>query len=430
MPDEPIPAARLENTEAGGTSSIKAPVVNKAMRLTQLVTFLSYFWPGLVFSAWMSRLPAVRDALDLTASQLGRIMFVASLGSIAMLPIAGAVTARIGVRRAVLLFYPFIALGYAAAAGLTVAGSMVAVAASLFVVNIGFGLYDVAVNVHGANVDRASGEERMPQFHGGFSLGTVAGAGLGALASALHVPINWHVGVLGALTVPAVWLSLRWFLPDTLRKNSQNAPARSYPRYSSARAWRERRTWALGMVLLGIALTEGAAADWLALASIEAFGISNAWAAVGYGIFVVGMTSVRFAGTALVARVGRVWALRVSFGLALAGVSIFVLSPWVSLAFIAALAWGAGSALGFPLALAAAGDDPMKAAATISAVSTLGYGAFLVGPPLLGELAEHIGYRPTLAVLALPVAIGLFFSGSAKPLASPETHASPHGAPA
>ncbi|WP_371152777.1 MFS transporter [Buchananella felis] len=422
-PDEPTPAARPEITEAGGTSSTPAPAISKAMRRTQWVTFLSYFWPGLVFSAWMSRLPAVRDALDLTASQLGRIMFVASLGSIAMLPIAGAVTARIGVRRAVFLFYPLIALGYAAAAGLTVAGTMVAVASALFVVNIGFGLYDVAVNVHGANVDRASGEERMPQFHGGFSLGTVTGAGLGALASALHVPIHWHVGVLGALTVPAVWISLRWFLPDAPTRGAKSTAQRSYPRYSSARAWRERRTWALGVVLLGIALTEGAAADWLALASIEAFGISNAWAAVGYGIFVVGMTSVRFAGTALVARVGRVWALRLSFALALAGVSVFVLSPWVPLAFVAALAWGAGSALGFPLALAAAGDDPMKAAATISAVSTLGYGAFLVGPPLMGELAEHIGYRPTLAVLALPVAIGLFFSGAARPLPA----ASPRG---
>lgn len=391
------------------------------MRFTQWVTFLSYFWPGLVFSSWMSRLPAVRDALDLSASQLGRIMFVASLGSIATLPIAGAVSARIGVRRAVAFFYPLIALGYAAAAGLTAAGVMVAVAGALFVVNIGFGLYDVAVNMHGAHVDRTSGEERMPQFHGGFSLGTVAGAGLGAAASALHIPVQWHVGALGALTVPAIWYSIRYFLPDEPRPKKQER--KHYPHYSSARAWREKRTWALGMVLLGIALTEGAAADWLALASIEAFGISNALAAVGYGIFVVGMTSVRFAGTALVAKRGRVGALRLSFVLALAGVTVFVLSPWVWLAFVGALAWGAGSALGFPLALGAAGDDPLKAAATISAVSTLGYGAFLVGPPLLGELAEYIGYRPTLGVLALPVAVGLLFSGAARPLRPSEVTA-------
>ena len=160
----------------------------------------------------------------------------------------------------------------------------------------------------------------------------------------------------------------------------------------------------LGALVLGLGLAEGAAGDWVALAMVDGYQATPAIGAIGYGIFVSAMTIGRFAGTVVLDRYGRVVVLRAGAALAVLGLGLFVFAPTKEIALAALVFWGLGSALGFPVAMSAASDDPEHAAARVSVVSTVGYGAFLGGPPLLGLLAEHVGVlHSLLAVLGMLV---------------------------
>jgi MFS family permease len=183
-------------------------------------------------------------------------------------------------------------------------------------------------------------------------------------------------------------------------------------------AWREPRTYALGVVMLGMSFAEGGANDWLALGTAEDHGGGTAMGAAALTVFSVCMTAVRIFGGPLVDRFGRVVVLRTLSVAAAGGILLFILAPSLPFVFIGAALWGIGASLGFPLGMSAAADDPTKAAARVSAAATIGYIAFLGGPPVLGVISEHIGLLNTLFILvALVVASGLF-SGAAKPLAT------------
>ena len=175
----------------------------------------------------------------------------------------------------------------------------------------------------------------------------------------------------------------------------------------------------LGVVVLAAALTEGAANDWVSLAVVDGFEVDNAVGALAFALFVTAMTGMRLLGTALLDRWGRVPVLRLSAGLAFVGLLVFGLVPNLPLAMVGIVVWGMGAALGFPVGMSAASDDPTHAPARVAVVSTIGYSAFFAGPPLLGLLAEHVGYRPALLAILVPVAIGLLVARTAAPLQAP-----------
>ena len=181
-------------------------------------------------------------------------------------------------------------------------------------------------------------------------------------------------------------------------------------------AWTEPRTLMIGLMVLAAALTEGSANDWLALSVVDGFTTSDAVGATAFGIFVASMTAMRFAGTRLLDRFGRVPVLRMCAGLALVGLVGFALAPSLPLAVAAVMLWGFGAALGFPVGMSAASDDPARSAARVSVVSSIGYIAFLAGPPVLGLLADRVGYRMALLTIALPLTLSLILSPVAAPL--------------
>ncbi|MBU4336248.1 MAG: MFS transporter, partial [Actinobacteria bacterium] len=171
-----------------------------------------------------------------------------------------------------------------------------------------------------------------------------------------------------------------------------------------------------GLVVLAAALTEGAANDWVSLAVVDGFDVSHALGAFAFGIFVTAMTATRLLGTYALDRFGRVAVLRASAAFGLVGLAVFGLVGPMWLALIGVAMWGAGAALGFPVGMSAASDDPAHAAPRLAVVSTIGYSAFLAGPPLLGLLAQHIGYRHALLAIIVPVLAGLLVVGAAAPL--------------
>jgi len=370
---------------------------------------------GFLFANWVSRLPAVRDALDLTPGQMGLLLLIGSIGSLLALPAAGAFAQRSGTAATVRGSAGVAAGGFAVVIAGLLVGAVPLLAVGLLVAQVGIAGWDVAMNVEGGVVEHAISREIMPRFHAGFSIGTVAGAGVGAVAALLHVPVTVHLATVAVGVALGTVATTRGFLPHTAAPAPGGGRRRRLARAFGG--WREPRTVLVGVMVLAFALTEGAANDWVALAVVDGFATSDAVGAVGFGVFVVAMTLMRLAGETLLARFGRVAVLRGTTVLALAGLLLFALSPWLWLAFAGAFLWGLGAALGFPAGMSAAGDDPLHAAMRVSVVASIGYMAFLCGPPLLGLLAEHVGYRHALLAIAGPLLLGFVVSKAARPLA-------------
>jgi MFS family permease len=218
------------------------------------------------------------------------------------------------------------------------------------------------------------------------------------------VPLTIHFIGAAAVTVLLSWWALPKFLPHTAEHHAEAKAARE--RHGSA--WLEPRTLLIGVVVFAAAFTEGTANDWLAVAFVEGHDLP-AWAGVlAFATFLTAMTIGRLVGTRLLDRHGRVPVLRVSFALAALGAAMVIFgSAW--LAFIGAAVWGVGAALGFPVGMSASADDATRAAARMSVVATIGYVAFIAGPPLLGLLGDSVGVLRSLlvvgalAILALSV---------------------------
>lgn len=411
-------------------STVDRAVLNRA----KFAVYAIFFTVGFVFANWASRLPAVRDALDYSPSQMGRILLVGAIGSVIALPTSGWLAERIGSTRAIQFASIFFAGGYLIVALSLGHTSILVPVFGLFIGGIGMGLCDTAMNLEGARVERELGQSILPRFHGAFSLGTMAGALIGAAVSFLHVSVNAHVAVAVALSFVAIILASTRLLPRELRVSDDTADLASVSgdnqlnpsvsgqlATSSARkpftvwdAWRSGHTWLIGLIVLAAALTEGAANDWLALGIVDGFGVKDGLGAFGLFVFLCAMTGGRFVGTWMLDNYGRLVVLRLCAAFAAVGLLLFGLSPWLWLSLVGGALWGIGASLGFPVGMSAASDIPAQAAARVSAVATIGYTAFFAGPPLLGELAAHIGYRHAMLAIMVPVVVGMFVSGAAK----------------
>jgi MFS family permease len=374
----------------------------------------AFLMNGLIMGSFFSRTPAVRDALGLSAAQLGLLLLCISVGAISGLPLSGPIVARFGPGRTVLVGALIGAVGLATTGGGLLAGSVVLTAPGLFLTGLGIASWDVAMNVEGADVEQHLGRSLMPRLHAGFSLGTVAGAGIGALAAAVDVPLAAQVVVLAALAPLAMAAATRLFLGGVPAPTEPDAGAARG--FGARAAWREPRTLLVGLMVLGFAFTEGSANDWMAVAMVDGYGTGATVGALGFGVFVTAMTVARVVGGTALDRFGRVPVLRATAGLGLAGLLLVLLGGSPLVAMVGAVLWGFGAALGFPVGMSAAADDPTRAAVRVSVVSSIGYTAFLAGPPLIGLLAEHVGILRALFVVVGALTLGLAAATAARPL--------------
>jgi MFS family permease len=380
-------------------------------------TFLIFGMNGLVFASWAARIPAVTQTLDLTSGQMGTLLLCLAVGSLVALPSAGWVVGRIGtantIRGAGLL---------AAAAGTGIAfalmaGSVAATAVALFFYGVGIGLWDVAQNIEGADVEHQLRRTIMPQFHAAFSGGAFLGALIGAGLSGLGVGLPEHLLVIAAIVVVLTLTATRYFLPHEPAGVSEDEGADSATANGRGpSAWKDARTLLVGVVVLGATLTEGAGNDWIAKAAVDGLGATESAGALLFALFVAAMTLMRFLGGRVIDRFGRVAVLRASMAAAALGLALFVFAGNIVLAGLGAALWGLGAALAFPMGMSAAADDPKHAAARVSVVSTIGYVAFLAGPPLLGFLGDHTGIRLALLAIAAPIVLAIWLARAAKPL--------------
>ena len=374
---------------------------------------MSFGLNGLVFASLVSRLPDIRHDLDLTNAALGVLLLAGSFGSMLALPISGRVIERISSPATVRLGAALVTVGLVVlTAGATLVDLFPLALAGNLVYGVGVSMWDVAMNLEGAEVERRLRRTIMPRFHAGWSIGSIVGSALGIPMAALGVPVVVHLLlVLAVATTLTVRGSFR-FLPIEPEAEAEKEPGS---------AWREPRTLLIGAMVLCFAIVEGSANDWLSLAIIDGYDAPHWLGVTGFALYVVAMTTGRMLGPVALDRVGRAPMLWASAGASALGVLLAVYGGSLALSFVGVFVWGLGSALGFPVGISAAADDPKRAAARVSVVATVAYTAFFVGPPLLGMLGDRVGTLDALvvvAVLMVPASLAVFAVRPAKPSSS------------
>jgi hypothetical protein len=337
---------------------------------------------GLLFGSVFSRLPAIRDALELSEGRIALALACSMAGLLLAQLVAGAATVRLGSR-------PVVAAGAVAYAlalvPIGLAGSLPVLAVAFGVLGIANGVLDVAMNVQGLHVERRAGRALFGSLHAAFSFGSLAGAGTGALVVAAGVGVAAHLAGAAAGGLVVVALAV----PRLLDGDTGGAREPAFARPSRGLA-------AVGAIAFCALLAEGAINDWSAIFLADEAGASQALAAVGLTVFSGAMGASRLAADGLRVRLGGPALARGGGLLAAAGVALAAAtaSPAPTMAGLVAAGLGLGAL--FPLALRAAGS-----AAEVAAVSTMGYVAFLAGPATVGGGAELIGLRTSILAVAV-----------------------------
>ncbi|MCX5413008.1 MFS transporter [Streptomyces sp. NBC_00059] len=394
-----------------------------ATRRRRTALFLFFLVPGLSISSWVTRTPDIRDQLGASTAQMGLVLFGLSVGSMLGILSSGALVARFGTRPVMGVGTVTVILGLVVIGTGAMLSSAPAVTAGLFLFGAGMGGGEVAVNIDGAEVEQLTGGTVLPTLHGFFSLGTVVGAGLGILCTAVEFPVQWHLGAMAVVTAGMFVYAFR-AIPSGVGRTRGARPADGSAAPARAAVWKDRRLLLIGGIILAMALAEGAANDWLPLLMVDGHGVDPALGSAVYAGFAAAMTIGRFGGGFFIDRFGRAPVVRASALSAALGLALVIFADSPVLAGAAVLFWGLGASLGFPVALSAAGDSGPDSAARVSLVAMIGYIAFLVGPPGLGFLGDHYGLRSAMIVVLAFVAVAVFLAPAigASRTKRPEVH--------
>lgn len=368
-----------------------APAPATAARLAIAVIF---FVNGAGFASWVSRIPAVRQALELSDGQLGTALFAIGAGALVAFPLAGRGCAVVGAR-ALTMATTFIfcfALPHPALMGV-----LSSFAVTLFLLGAASGAMDVAMNALAVEVEARVGKPIMSSLHGMWSAGGLVGAGVGALMARLDVSPAAHLAGTAVALALAAAAVMRWLPRSEPRPQPKGEPRFARPEAAMA---------GLGGIVFCAFLIEGAMADWSAVFLHDSLGTTAAVAAVGYAVFSLTMMSMRFAGDALVARWGPVSLLRITNALAALALGLALWSAHAGITMVAFALIGLGVATVAPLVFGTAARRASRrpghsAGQGIAAMATVGYGGFLLGPPFIGWLAEATSLRTALVLLAV-----------------------------
>ncbi len=372
----------------------------KARRAVATIFFLL----GTLIGIWASRIPDIKAILKLDEAGFGLVLLAMALGAFFAFPIVGRQIDRIGAARmarwlAVLTLVLFVSLA---------AGTTVWIMAPLaFAVGFFIGALDVAMNAWGAEVEQALRKPVMSSYHGLYSLGAGVGAAAGAGAIRLGLSVPQHFILWGLLM--AVMLAFALRVPWTSERQTTakgKAPLFAMPKGA---------LFFVGIMALIAALGEGAVTDWAAVYQIEELGFGSSQAAIGFALFSGAMVIMRLSGDRLIARYGPVPVARVSGLAAAVGALFLVLGSHIWLIWIGCVVMGLGNAVIFPLAMSRAAADPVMSKGTaLAAVATLGYGAFLFGPPVLGFIGTAVSLRAAFGVVAVLALFIFLLAGALK----------------
>ena len=375
---------------------------------TRAAIALLFFSDGLLLGSWASRVPAVQASTGLTNAALGVALLAAPLAALVAMPAAGWLSARIGSRS---VSVSGLLLAALALEGAGRARDMVTLALALFAFGGGFGAVNGAANAQGVAFEGIRRRRVLSSFHAAFSVGGLAGAGLGSLLAGIGVPPSTHFGALLLGVAAATAVAGRRLLVRATEARGAPAPP---PRRALARPPR-------GLLVLGAAafctlLAEGAAADWSAAFLSQSVGASAAIAALGYTAFSIAMATSRTLGDRLTRSLGPTGLARVGGAIAASGLGGGLIGGSAPVALAGFACMGLGLGVVVPVLFRAAGTAPgVPATVGLATVSTIGWLGFLAGPPAIGVVAGGVGLRAALVLVVIALAALTLMAGAADP---------------
>jgi HAD superfamily hydrolase (TIGR01509 family) len=372
------------------------------MRSTRAAITVVFLADGLLIGSWAARIPAIQRHAELTTANLGFALFASSLAALVAMPAAGRLIEHVGSRAVVLAA---LIGGGAALFLVSLAGGLAGVAAALFVFGAAFGAVNVAANAQGLALERPLGRPILSSFHAAFSLGGLAGAGLGALAAASGIGPRAHFGAVALAIGSAALVAGRLLLPRTA-DDRRPTPVLVRP---------QRSVLVLGAAAFFTLLAEGAAADWSAV-YLSDLGAGAGMAALAYTGFSLAMATSRLFGDRLHRRLGAVTLAR-GGGLFAASALLLTLGGRSTVTALTGFTlMGMGLGVVVPVLFRAAGSTPgISAGAGVAAVSTIGFLGFLAGPPAIGLAADAVGLRAALGLVLVATLMLALLAGSAGP---------------
>ncbi|MET8544202.1 MFS transporter [Kitasatospora sp. NPDC004799] len=370
---------------------------------------------GFLFAAWVVRIPDIRSQVSASHSALGLALLCLSIGAVLTMPLVGRLCLRYGSRPVTVGSLALLSLAVLLPAH---AHSVTALGGVLLLFGAGYGGANVAMN--SAAVDLVAQLRRpvMPSFHAGYSFGGLAGTGVsgllaGPLSTAWALALSAALGA--AVTVGAGVVLLRGPAAAPVvsgsasrtgragRAAEQDDAAGADADAGSARARTRLLVALLGLTALCTAYGEGAIADWTTLHLTDDVHASSVVAATGYGAYAFAMAGGRVGGTWLSIRLGQTRLMMVGGLTAAVGMLVAALAPAVPVAIGGFVLVGLGLANLFPLAIARAGaaGGPQG----VAFASSLGYGGMLIGPVVIGFLADAAGLPLALTTVALAATV-------------------------
>ncbi|TGZ19719.1 MFS transporter [Streptomyces sp. S816] len=355
---------------------------------------------GFIFSGWVVRIPDIKHQTHASAGALGLALLGVSAGAVLTMMLTGRLCRRYGSHPVTVVWMVVLALSVALP---PLTHSAPALGAVLLVFGAAYGGVNVSFNAAAVDLVAAVRRPIMPSFHAAFSLGGMVGAGVGGLVAGFLSPTRHLLGitVLGLLVTAVAGRSLLRHEPPVPPVDDRGPAAAG-----TGRAARVAGRWLVvgfGLVALCDAYGEGAMADWGALHLKQDLTASAGTAAAGYACFALAMTAGRLSGTALLGRLGRARTVIAGGAVAAVGMLLGSLAPsvWVALAGFAVT--GLGLANIFPVAIERAGA--LAGASGVAIASTLGYGGMLLGPPMIGFMADWFSLSTALTSVAALAAV-------------------------
>lgn len=327
--------------------------------------------------------------MHLNDAALGGVLLALPVGQLVSLPLSGWLIARFGSRQLVIgaaILYPLTLILLALTA------NTLQLICGLFFFGLWANLVNIAMNTQAVGVEKMYGRSIMASFHGLWSLAGFSGAALGGLFVSAHVSPTVHFAIIFALAMVMVVIAYRYTLPNSFDVKSSKQPLFVKP---------GREILILGLIAFCCMLCEGAMADWSGV-YFKTIVKASTFTTLGYVAFTATMATGRFIGDKLITRFGVITILRISGVLIAAGMLIVVILPYMVSAAIGCLLIGFGVSCVVPMVFALAGRSatmsPGLALATVSSISFLG---FLLGPPVIGFIAQAASLRWSFTLIAL-----------------------------
>ena len=350
-----------------------------------------YFVPGVVFASWASRIPDVKQMLHLSNGQLGTVLFAIPIGQLLMMAFSGVLVNKFGSKKMILLaevLYAFVL--FCMGSSSTVFHLILSLMAFGMIAN----LMNIATNTQACLVEKMYGRNIMSSFHGLWSLGGFSGGIIGAVFANTLLPIEVHFGAVLVMSLLIIAFGFRYLVDDaTAKAEEEDVPKFSFKTIDPI-------LFLLGLMGFAGMFCEGTVYDWSGVyfSSVKP---DEAFIRAGYVAGMGAMTLGRFLADGFVTKYGPARVLKVCGALILGGLWLAAALPYLIPATLGFLLVGFGISSSVPICYSIAGKlGTIKASIAITIVSSISFFGFLVGPPVIGWLAEATGLRIAISIAA------------------------------